>query len=122
MRTADQVQLVPVQELGDHIHAEREAHTAIVLAPALNILVRIAPQEVAQQPGVRHICGPHQATDLLHALKIGTEATVAAENLLVNDRGYRQTVEAICEGLPQFDIVPALALIIEACKSDYNIE
>lgn len=41
---------------------------------------------------------------------------MAAEDLFVNNGGYRQTVEAICESLPQFDIVSALALIVEACR------
>lgn len=48
MCTADQVQLVAVQKLGDHIHTEGEAHTAIILAPTLNILVGITPQKIAQ--------------------------------------------------------------------------
>lgn len=36
------------------------------------------------------------------------------EDLLVDDGGNRQTVEAIGEGLPQLDVVPALALVVEA--------
>lgn len=100
MCTTNQVQLVSIQELGDDINAKSEANATIVFAPALYILVGITPQQVAEQPGVGHICGTHQATDLLHALQIGTEATMATEDLLINNRGHRQTVETICEGLP----------------------
>jgi hypothetical protein len=39
---------------------------------------------------------------------------VHSEYLLVNDSCDGQAVEAICEGFPQFDIVPPLALIVEA--------
>ena len=35
------------------------------------------------------------------------------ENLLVNDGSNRQAVEAIRKGLPQLDVVPSLALIVE---------
>lgn len=100
MRTTNQVQLVSIQELWYHINAEGEANATIILAPALDILVGIAPEQIAQQASVGHICGPHQATYLLHALQVGTEAAVAAKDLLVDDRGHRQTVETVCEGLP----------------------
>ena len=42
--------------------------------------------------------------DLLHALEIWTESAVTAENLLVDDGGDRQAVEAIRECLPQLDV------------------
>jgi hypothetical protein len=39
---------------------------------------------------------------------------VHRENLLVDDSGDGQTVEAVGEGLPQLDVVSALALVVEA--------
>lgn len=36
------------------------------------------------------------------------------EDLLVNDGCDGKTVEAICESLPQLDVVSSLALIVEA--------
>lgn len=36
------------------------------------------------------------------------------ENLLVDDRSNGQAVEAISESLPQLDVVPSLALIVES--------
>jgi hypothetical protein len=38
---------------------------------------------------------------------------VHAKDLLVNDGGNRQAVEAIDEGLPKLDVIPSFALIIE---------
>lgn len=35
------------------------------------------------------------------------------ENLLVDDGGNRKAVEAVGEGLPELDVVPSLALIVE---------
>ena len=37
-----------------------------------------------------------------------------AEDLLVDDRGDREAVEAVGERLPELDVVPALALVVEA--------
>lgn len=36
------------------------------------------------------------------------------EDLLIDDGGNRQAVEAICECLPQLDVVAALAFVVEA--------
>jgi hypothetical protein len=39
---------------------------------------------------------------------------VHGEDFLVDNSGDRQTVEAVCEGLPQLDVVATLALVVEA--------
>jgi len=38
----------------------------------------------------------------------GGRTSVTAEDLLVYDRGHWQAVEAVCEGLPQLDVVAPL--------------
>ena len=58
---------------------------------------------------VRNVGGPHDPADLLHALEVGAEAAVAAEDLLVHDGGDGQTVETVREGFPQLDVVTSLA-------------
>ncbi len=40
-----------------------------------------------------------------------------AENFLINNGSDGQAVEAICECLPQFDIVASFALIVETVYS-----
>ena len=71
-------------------------------------LVRIGPQQVAEEPLVWDVCGPHDPPDLLHGLEVGAEAAVAAEDLLVDDGGHGQAVEAVGERLPQLDVVSPL--------------
>lgn len=44
--------------------------------------------------------------------------SVTTENLLVNDSSNGQAVEAICECLPQFDIVSTLTLIIKSYRDE----
>lgn len=74
MRPADEVHVVFVQELGHHVGPEGEGHAAVVLAPAQDVLVRVGPQQVAQQALVRHVRGPHDPPDLLHGLQVRGEA------------------------------------------------
>lgn len=114
MRPADEVKVVFVKEFADDLCAKGEADSSVVFSPAHGVLVGVRPQQVAQQPLVGHVCRPHDATDLLHALEVGAEAAVAAEDLFVDYGSHRQAVEAVGERLPQLDVVAALALIVEA--------
>lgn len=70
-----------------YLSPKREADSAVVLAPAGRVLVGVGPQQVAQQPLVRHVGRPHDAPDLLHGLQVGGEPAVAAEDLLVHCGG-----------------------------------
>ncbi|TNN37121.1 hypothetical protein EYF80_052717 [Liparis tanakae] len=47
--SADEVQVVAVEELADHVGSEGEGDAAVVLPPTLNVLIRVRPQEVTQQ-------------------------------------------------------------------------
>lgn len=67
-----------------HLHAERKTNATIVLSPAVGVLVRVGPQQIAQQALVGDVGGPHYPPDLLHGLQVGTHAAVAAEDLLVD--------------------------------------
>lgn len=49
MGSADEVQVVAVEELADDVGAEREGDAAVVLSPALHVFVRVRPQQVAQE-------------------------------------------------------------------------
>ena len=40
-----------------------------------------------------------------------------AQDLLIDDGGNGQAVEAVSEGLPQLDVVSALALVVETIDS-----
>jgi hypothetical protein len=56
----------------------------------------------------------HDSPDLLHGLEIGAETSVHGEDLLVNDGGNGETVEAVGESLPELDVVATLALVVES--------
>lgn len=135
--TADEVHVVFLQEPGHNVRAKSKGHTAVVFAPASDVLVRIRPEQVAKKTtvgnlsssrrgawlvtreremtgDVTNISGSHDASDLLHRVQVGAEASVHSEDLLINDGGNRKTVEAIRKCLPQLDIIPAFTLIVEA--------
>jgi len=56
----------------------------------------------------------HDSANLLHRVQIGAQTSVHGENLLINDGGNGEAVEAVGEGLPQLDVVSSLALVVEA--------
>lgn len=63
---------------------------------------------------VTHVSRAHDTPDLLHGVEVGTQTAVHGEDLLVNDGGNGQAVEAIGKSLPQLDVVASLALVVEA--------
>ena len=135
MRTADEVHVVLLQEARNYIWTKGKADTSIVLAPSGNVLVWVGPKEIAEKTAVgnlswlacvlyrdshvdcdmdlTHIGGSHDAPNLLHGVEIWAETAVHGEDLLVDDGGNGQAVEAVGEGLPQLDVVSSLALIVE---------
>lgn len=49
MCSTDEVQVVAVEELADHISPKGEGDAPIIFTPALDIFVWIRPQQVAEQ-------------------------------------------------------------------------
>lgn len=74
MGPTNKVHVVFVEELGDHVGAKGEGDPAVVLTPAQHILVRVGPQQVAEEALVRHISGAHDPSDLLHRLEVWGQA------------------------------------------------
>lgn len=63
-----------VQELGYNLGPKGKGDSTVILAPALNILVRVRPQQITQQALVRHVRGPHNTSNLLHGLQVWRQA------------------------------------------------
>lgn len=112
--TTDEIHVVLLQESRHHIGPKGKRDTSVVLTPAGNVLVGIRPEQVAKQTTIGNISGPHDASNLLHGVQIRAQTTVHGEDLLVDDSGDRKAIEAVGEGLPQLDVVAALALVVEA--------
>lgn len=61
-----------------------------------------------------YVSWSHHAADLLHRVKIWAQTAMHGEDLLVNNSSNGQAVETISKGLPELDIIPALAFVVEA--------
>lgn len=131
MGTADEVHVVLLEETRNNVGAKGERDTTVVFAPSGNVLVGVGPQQVTKKTAVgdlkvymsatsrrwakasTYISRAHNTSDLLHRVEVRAQATMHGEDLLVDDGGNGQAVEAVGEGLPQLDVIPSLALIIE---------
>ncbi len=127
MGSAYQVHVVFLQEARDDVRAKRERDATVVLRPADDVLIRVRPEEITEQAcrqiakmsrrkedvcvhtGLGDVGRSHHASDLFHGLQVRAEPAVHREDLLVDDGGDREAVEAVRERLPELDIVPAFA-------------
>lgn len=64
-----------------------------------------------------YISRTHHTTNLFHRVQVGTQTTVHGEDLLIDDGGNGQAVEAVGESLPKLDVIPPFALIVETVDS-----
>lgn len=61
-----------------------------------------------------YISRTHNPANLLHRIQIRAETSVHGEDLLVDNGGNGQAVEAVCECFPQLDVVSTLAFVVES--------
>jgi len=117
MRATDQVDIVFLVELAYNILTERETHATVVVSVLLDTTLRVGPEQVAKEASIRNISWSHNVLDLLEFFEFGTESAMHAENLLVDDSCNWQTVEHICEHLPESNGVSAFALVVESVNA-----
>ena len=117
MGAANQINVMFLIKLADDVFAEGEGDTAIVVPIGLNAALRVRPKQIAEKSGVGNVSGPHDVLDLIEVFQLGAEASMHAENLLINKSGHRKAIEDVAEHAPESDGVPALAFIIEAVDS-----
>lgn len=113
MAPADETKAKAVQEGTDHIRAEGVAHAPSVGTPADHPLIRVGPEDVADQSGLRNLKGSLNIEDLVEVKESGTQAAVATEDTALDDRRQGQAVVAIDEGAPQLGRESPLALVVE---------
>jgi hypothetical protein len=117
MSSANKVDVMLLGECRYDFLSKSERNTAIVLTPSLDILIGIRPEEVAKETGVGDISGSHNTLDLLEGAQLWAQTTVHTENLLINKSCDGKAIEAISEGLPQLDVIAALALIVKSVNT-----
>jgi hypothetical protein len=64
-----------------------------------------------------YISRSHHTPNLLHGVEVWAKTTVHSEDLLVDDSGNGQAVEAVGEGLPELDVISPFALVVESVNA-----
>jgi hypothetical protein len=108
---ADQVELIDLEEIGDHVHAEEVADAALAVGPALHLLDGVGPEQVAEEAGLGDLGRPRDAQDLLDLVEVGAESAVHADDLVFNDSTDGHGVEALGEDFPHLDAVAPLTYV-----------
>ena len=114
MRSADQIDVVLLIELAHDVLSESETNATVIITVVFNSSLRVGPQQVTEETRVGHISRTHNILDLVQVLELGTQTTVHAEDLLVDQRSHGQAIKDVAKDTPESDGVASLALIVEA--------
>ncbi len=113
MRSAKQVDVMFFAESCHNVVSESETYASVVLSPTRNVLIGVRPEQVAQKSSVRNVSWSHDSLYLLEAAQLGRETSMHAKYFFVNNGCNGETVEAISECFPEFDVIAALTFIVE---------
>jgi len=113
MRSADQVDVIFLQETFDNCLAKGITHTTIILSPTSLSLFRVRPKQVAEKSILGYLSRPCYLLKLRHGNQLRTKTPMHAQNLIIYQCGNGHTVENILELFPDADAVASLALVIE---------
>jgi hypothetical protein len=114
VRSTDEVKVELRQEGADDTATETVRNTPLVVLPVQRRVARIAPKQVVEQTVIGDVRRPRDPSDVVHGRERGRETSMNAEDLARNDSSDRQAVERVDERLPDLDVAPPLALVVEA--------
>ena len=117
MRPTYQVDMVPLVELPDNVGTKDVGDSSVVVTPALDIDLRVRPEQVAQQTCVRYVLRTILLVDHVQLVEVGAESTVHTEDLVVDHSADREHIEAEAKLFPDLNVVSSLALIIKSIHS-----
>lgn len=112
MGAADQVEVVALEELREHIFTKKETDAPLqVLLPAALLLHRVRPQQVTEHAVGGDIGGTVEGDNFFDFGEFGTDAAVHAEDAFLDEGGEGHAVEGVHEVLPDLEGVLALAWV-----------
>lgn len=117
MCSANQVQLVTLVELLDHVVTKNVAHSSVVVSPTLDVVFRIRPKEVAKKACVWDFLWSMLLVDYLEVVQIWTQSTMHSEYTIVNNGSHWKLVEADTEVLPDPHVVTSFAFVVKSIHS-----
>lgn len=114
VRSAHQVKVVRGKEIRNNLFAKAIADSPLIGLPVLFHFRRVGPQKVVEQAVIGNIGGSGNVADVIHVAKSRRQAAVNAKDLAGNNRSNRESVECIDKRLPDLDVAPPLAFVVEA--------
>ena len=117
MCSANQIDVIFLQELLNDGFAKCIANASIILSPAALGLFRIRPKQVAQKAVLRYFSRSCNLLQLCYSDEFRGESTMHAKDLVIDEGCNWHAVEHVLELLPDADTVSSLALIVEAVDS-----
>ena len=93
MSTADQVKVVPAEEVLQLWSAEHVTTATLILLPISDLIIGVVPKQVSHKTLVRNVCWLRYTFYLLEAVHMHRNTAVHAHNLLVDKRYKRHVVE-----------------------------
>jgi hypothetical protein len=108
---------MPPVELLDNVMAKHVTNSSVVVTPALDFLFWVRPQKITKQSRVWHILRPALLVDNLQVIEVWAKTTMHADDPIVYNCCDWKPVKTETKLLPDSNIVPSLAFIIEAIHS-----
>ena len=105
MGSADQVDVLFLQERGNYITAEDETNSSFVFSPSWHALLWVSPEQITEKSLIGHLERSNQFQDLFEILELRTDASMHTQDLFINQGTDRHNIEDIGESFPEFDIV-----------------
>ena len=93
MSTADQVKVVPAEEVLQLWSAEHVTTATFILLPVSDLIVGIVPKQVGHETLIRNVRWLRYTLYLLEAVHVHRNTAVHTHNLLVDKRHERHVVE-----------------------------
>ena len=128
---ADEVEVVLLEELLKDAPSKSIRNATRIVSPSGDGRIGIRPENVADQPVLRHLGGSFDVGNLCQVIEIRREAAVPArqsligvdtvhlhaEDFLGDDRGDGHAVEAVSKNAPELDRVSSFALVEKSVHS-----
>jgi hypothetical protein len=109
----NKVKVMAAKKLTDHIPAKGKGHSTVIFIPPSDGRVRICPEDVTEKTCVRHITRSSYVSDLFHLTQLRTQATMHANNFVINDSCTWKAIEGVAKGFPELDTETATTFVIE---------
>ena len=114
MGPADEIDVVFLQELLDHGLTERVRHATIVFTPAGLALLRVGPDQIAEEPALGHLGWPRDLLQLRNGDELRAQTAVHTEDLVIDECSNGHAIEYVLEFFPHADGVATLAFVVES--------